>query len=191
MKNLWLDSETTGTDPNRNAIIQLAVIIDTPKGERLWESKMRPWDGAEIEDDALRISGNTREQIMDYPDPKSVYAEFLSVMGDYVEKFNKKDKFWFRGFNAGFDFQFVHSWARFCADKYLMSWFYWPPLCLAQEVARMYPDLWASLPARKLGNIAAAFDVVLPENLHDAMADITLTRDIWRKACSNQQSKPE
>lgn len=191
MKKLWLDLETTGTDPNKHSAIQLAVIVETPKAEVVWEAKMRPWDGAIIEEEALVINGRTREEIMTWPEPKAVYAELLALLGDHADKFNRADKFWFWGFNSGFDFQFMHSLAGKCGDKYLMSWLQWPPLCVAQELARRFPDKWAAIRPRKLVNIAQAFGVEVPENLHDAKADILLTREIWRKACSNPSSWPQ
>lgn len=186
MKKLWVDTETTGLDPERNAIIQIAVIIETPDAEVQWEAKMRPWDGAEVEDGALKVNHSSREEIAAFPDPRAVYAEFTALLGDHVAKFDRADKFWFWGFNSGFDFQFLHSWAKACGDKYLMSWMHWPPLCVAQEIARRFPDRWASFPSRKLGAVACACDVTPPENLHDAMADIVLTRELWRKMCLNQ-----
>ena len=184
MKKLWFDAETTGVDPMRHAIIQMAVIVETPQAEVVWETKMRPWDGAEIEDSALAVNGRTREEIMEWPDPKAAYAEFLALMADHVDKFDKADKFWFWGYNSSFDFQFTHALAKVCRDQYLMSWFQWPPLCVAQELARRFPDRWAAIKPRKLINIAHAFGVQAPENLHDAKADILLTREIWRKACA-------
>ena len=149
MKRLWMDTETTGVDPFRHAIIQVAVIIETPKGEVTWEAKMRPWDGAVIEDEALAINGRTREEIMVWPDPKAVYAEFLSVLGCHCDKFDRRDKFWLHGFNVTFDAQFLHQLAKVCGDKYLMSWMYWPPLCVAQEVARRHPERWRAGAGRR------------------------------------------
>lgn len=57
-----VDVETTGLDPKKNSIVAIgAVDIETP--ERTFYIECRVWDGAEIEDGALRVNGFTREQI--------------------------------------------------------------------------------------------------------------------------------
>ena len=52
----------------------------------------------------------TREQILAYPPMQQVYQEFVSMLGKYVDKFNKKDKFFLVGYNnAAFDNQFLRG----------------------------------------------------------------------------------
>jgi DNA polymerase III epsilon subunit-like protein len=182
MKILWCDTETSGLDPNKNAIIQIACIIDTPKGTREWTSYIKPWPGAVIEDEALAVNGKTREELEAFPDHRAVFAEFLSVLGEHVAKYDPSDKFCFRAYNASFDMSFVHAWARACSEKYLMSFIRWPEQCCAQAISLRHHDRWAALKSRKLAAVAAEFGVQLPENLHDAMADIRLTKELWEKA---------
>lgn len=57
-----VDVETTGLDPQKNSIVAIgAVDIETP--ERTFYIECRAFDGAEIEDGALKVNGFTREQI--------------------------------------------------------------------------------------------------------------------------------
>lgn len=186
MKQLWTDTETSGTDPNKHAIIQIACIVDTPKGLTEWSSFIKPWPGAVIEDQALAVNGITREQIETFPDHKAVFAEFLAIMAQHVEKFDTRDKFWFKAYNASFDMGFIHAWARACGEKYLMSFIRWPEQCVAQAISLQYPDRWAALKSRKLAAVAVEFGIELPENLHDAMADIRLTKQLWEVAIGNR-----
>lgn len=57
-----VDVETTGLDPHKNSIVAIgAVDIEVP--ERTFYIECRAWEGAEIEDGALKVNGFTREQI--------------------------------------------------------------------------------------------------------------------------------
>ena len=59
-----LDIETTGADPQVNGIVSLGAI-DFLHPERVFSAECRARDGIEIDDEALRINGFTREQILD------------------------------------------------------------------------------------------------------------------------------
>lgn len=182
MKRLWLDSETTGTDPRRHAVTQIAMLVEIDgKVVREWECKLRPWEGAEIEQEALTVTGKTLEEIMAYPEHKAGYAEFISVLGSYVSRFDRSDKFFLHGYNVTFDADFLHSLADKCGDPYLMSYMVWPGICVAQQIAAKRPDFWIGLRKRKLGIIAEAMGVHVEGMLHDALTDIRLTRAIWEK----------
>ena len=64
MKILYFDTETTGTDPLRNDIIDLAVIIEVDgKVEHEESIKMQPLDYSTVELKALEVNGMTIEQI--------------------------------------------------------------------------------------------------------------------------------
>ena len=181
-KRLWEDTETTGTDPRRHAVTQIAIMVEMDgRLVREWECKLRPWPGAEIEEEALTVTGKTREEIMDYPDYRAGYKEFIDILASYVDRYKKDDKFFMFGFNPSFDFEHLHTLAAKCGDKYLMSFIVWPPHCVAQVVARRFPDMWLGLKSRKLGAIAEALGVQVEGDLHDAMTDIRLTRAIWEK----------
>lgn len=181
-KRLWADCETTGTDPRRHAVTQIALLVEIDgKIVREWECKLRPWEGAEIEQEALTVTGKTLEEVMDYPDHRAGYKEFISVLSSYVDRYARTDKFFSHGWNVGFDVDFLHALATKCGDSYLMSYMVWPGICVAQQVARMRPDFWLGLRSRKLGVVAEAMGVAVDGELHDALVDVKLTRAIWEK----------
>lgn len=182
MKTIWCDVETSGLDPNRNSIVQIALIIEARGLTLEWSSYMRPWPGAEIEDQALAVNGLSREQVQSFPSHLSVFSEFVAVMEKFVDKFDRRDKFWFRAYNASFDMSFVHAWARACGEKYLMSFIRWPEQCVAQAISIKHPDRWARLQSRKLGAVCQEFGVALGENAHDALADVRATKALWEAA---------
>lgn len=69
IKRCYIDVETTGTDPQRCAIYELAYIIEieeedgTISYERHGVLKIKPFDGALIEDKALSLRGFTPEDL--------------------------------------------------------------------------------------------------------------------------------
>lgn len=102
------DLETTGTNPGRNGIHQISgsIVIDG-KHIQDFDFHVQPNPKAIIEDEALKVAGVTREQILAYPPMGQVYSEFVAMLAKYVDKFNKKDKFFLVGYNnAAFDNQF-------------------------------------------------------------------------------------
>ena len=111
MKLFFFDVETTGTNPAKNGIHQISgeIVIDGETKES-FDFKVKPNPKAIIEDEALKISGVTVEQIMSYPDMKTIYLELVKMMSKYVDKFNKLDKFFLVGYNnASFDNQFFRG----------------------------------------------------------------------------------
>lgn len=96
MKLVFFDLETTGTNPGKHGIHQISgqIVIDGVIKET-FDFHVQPNPRAMIEDEALKVGGVTREQILAYPPMQQVYQEFVAMLGKYVDKFNKKDKFFF------------------------------------------------------------------------------------------------
>ena len=120
MKLLFFDLETTGTNPGKHGIHQISgqIVIDGIVKES-FDFHVQPNPKAIIEDEALAVAGVTREQIAQYPPMATVYAQFIAMLGKYVDKFNKKDKFFLVGYNnAAFDNQFLRGF--FCRQ---ILWF--------------------------------------------------------------------
>ena len=120
MKLLFFDLETTGTNPGKHGIHQISgqIVIDGIVKES-FDFHVQPNPKAIIEDEALAVAGVTREQIAQYPPMATVYAQFVAMLGKYVDKFNKKDKFFLVGYNnAAFDNQFLRGFFLQNADKY-------------------------------------------------------------------------
>lgn len=101
-----LDIETTGLDPQKNAMVSLgAVDYDTDKS---FYGECRIEEGDEVNDGALAINGFTREQINDIDKVYAVtiYEQFLN----WTQQF--KDKL-LGGHNIGhFDLLFLERYHR-------------------------------------------------------------------------------
>lgn len=182
-KIAYIDVETTGTDARRNDIIQLAMILEID-GNVVHEEdiKMAPQPGAAISPEALKIHGMSAEEIGQFPTARSQHGRICKTLSRFVNKYDKTDKFWFVGYNAGFDYQFARSMFDKCGDKYFGSFFIYPPIDVAQVIAINNMQAWLALKDRKLATVVKEF---LPDygevNFHDALEDIRVTRALWRK----------
>ena len=94
MKLFFFDLETTGTNPGKHGIHQISgqIVIDGVVKEK-FDFKVQPNPKAAIDDKALEVGGVTKEQILAYPPMRDVYHALVDMLGKYVDKFNRKDKF--------------------------------------------------------------------------------------------------
>lgn len=183
MKILWLDTETSGLDPVKNDIIQIAGIIEIDgvvKEE--FNFKCRPHNPATIEDSALRVNKVCKDELLSRQYPASMKEELLSVFQKYINKFDTMDKFLPAGHNVRFDIEFLSKFFEKCGDKYFGSWMDWHPLdtvCMAvmcRLLGKIYP------PNLKLQTVCETLGVI--PGTHDAMTDIRATREIAQKMLS-------
>lgn len=182
MKLLFVDLETTGTFPGKHGIHQISgtIVIDGRRMED-FDFHVRPNPKAVIEDAALQVAGVTREQILAYPPMEQVYREFVAMLGKYVDKYNKKDKFFLVGYNiAAFDNPFLRGFFVQNGDMYFGSWF-WANVIDVMVLASAYlADSRADMENFKLATVAKYLGVeVSDESLHDAMYDIELTKRVF------------
>jgi len=129
MKLFYFDVETTGLSAAKCAIHQLSAIIEiNGKIEDEININIKPFEGALIQDSALAVSSVTKEQIMAYElDYQSAFAKLRKLLNEYVDRYNKKDKFFLVGYNsASFDNHFLRAlWLR-NSDKYFGSIYHQP-----------------------------------------------------------------
>jgi DNA polymerase-3 subunit epsilon len=93
----------------------------------------------------------------------------------------------FIGYNShSFDMPFVRQFFSKCKDRYFGSWFHYPSIdvmILAAEhlksKRRWYPDF-------KLSTVADRMGIEVDKSrLHDALYDIELTREIYRRVTTD------
>lgn len=177
-KVLYVDVETTGTDSSRNGIIQLACILIVDGLEVANTNLfMRPPLHCEVSPEALAIHGYSQNDIGNFDlDHSQAYREFIKLLDEHIERFDKRDKVYFAGFNAHFDYSFVRQWALYNNDPYIGSYFnnrILDPLPLL-HLLDFLGDI--SLPNYKLATVCEYFDI--PLQGHDALVDIRATRDV-------------
>lgn len=181
MKVLWLDLETTGTSSYKNGIVQACFIVEID--HEIKETKvfyMNP--EKEINEEALAVTGQTRERIANYPPVAEVFPQMRNFLCKYVDKFAKSDKYLAGGFNiARFDIAFLSSLWYSQGDKYFFSLVF-PAFLDVMNLYGIAMDLNKArqLSSYKLENVAMELGAWLP-GAHDAGVDTKMTRDCYYK----------
>ncbi len=183
MKKFTFDLETTGLHPKDNGIIQIAGIIQIDQGTKhKFDFKCKPFPGQKLDPYALEVTGTTPEMIASYVEPARAYNALINLMGKYVDKYDKNDKFVIMGYNVTFDIGFLREFFINCGDKYYGSWFNSynvidvHKLFTAMRGSGLYPELEA-LPNMKLETVANFYGVEI--NAHDALSDIYATESLY------------
>lgn len=187
-RRLFIDVETTGTDPKKHSIIELAAILEVD-GEiwNFFHSNIRPHPKAEITSGALAVNGHDDLGIWGYPPASEVLSDFKLFLEKGVNKYDPKDKIHLLGYNnRSFDDQFLRMMFTLEGDKFFGSYF-WPDsvdvLCLASDELMDERDKLTNF---RLGTVAKYLGIdVEKENLHNALYDAGLTREVYWKLKSH------
>ncbi len=184
MKLLFFDLETTGIKYWRNGIHQISgeVVIDGVTKES-FNYNVRPHAQCDIEEEALRVCHVTKAQIMAYPPMEEVYRDFIRMLSRYVDKYDRKDKFFLVGYNnASFDNYFLKAFFVQNGDDYFYSWFWINSIDVMvlatqhlMQQRHLMSDFKQETVARQLGI------PIEPDKLHDASYDIVLTKEIYQR----------
>ncbi len=181
-KICFVDLETTGTYFWKHGVHQISGIIDIDgKVMEKFDFHVKPHPNAIIDEEALKASNVTKEQIMLYPSMKEVYDALIAILGKYVSKFDKKDKFFLGGYNvAAFDNNFLRAFFTQNDDNYFGSWFWPNTLDVYVLAGQKFIDERAEFIDFKLKTVCEYVGIqVNPERLHDAIYDIVLTRKLY------------
>lgn len=187
MKKLFIDVETTGVDPMRNAIHTMACIFEV--SGKIVESKtftMCPdYMGALSAEDldlaaSLEISGSTLEQVITYEKAHVVAREFVNFLGRHINLEDDRDKCFFIAYNAKFDFDMFMSWMKHsCMASYVFQNIYTPPICVLSKSADAFKVIRKKFPNLKLSTLAKLFGITL--DAHNAESDVAVAREIYNR----------
>lgn len=182
MKVLFYDLETTGLNPAKNSIHQIAGIF-FQDGELIkeFEIKLQPNPKAQIEQEALDLKNLTIDDLMNRQSFREGYEELIRYLSGWCDKYNKKDKIELIGYNnRTFDDQFFRGLFLQNDDKYFGSWFHQQTRdvnVLAVECLSPFRD---EIESFKLTSIAKYLDIEVDEaQAHDALYDVRLTVSVW------------
>lgn len=179
-KVLYFDVETTGLDPVKNDIIQIAGIIEIDGViQDEFEFKCQPvsFDPECISIDALETHGYNLEDLASFPYPGEIYHKLISIFSKYIDKYNKQDKFTPAGYNVRFDMEFLKEFFKKQGDIYFGSWINWQmvdPLPVLHFLS--FTGKIPFLQNYKLSTICDEFAVEI--EAHDALSDIRATRAV-------------
>lgn len=181
-KIFWCDCETTGVDPRKNSVIQIAGLVEID-GEVVEEINLlcKPLPGKVIAQQALDVNKRTAEEICQFPHPMIAVSELRKIWGKYVNKYEKSDKFTMAGFRVDFDFDFVRQLFMDCKDKFFGSWFINCTLDVRAFMALAASKHNICLENYKLVTCCEHFEIPLGQDAHDAMPDIKATRQLFKE----------
>ena len=176
-KVLYFDVETTGLDPVKQDIIQIAglIEIDNVVVEE-FEFKVAPVNPENATPEALDVHGYDLVTIMQFPPHSHVYNSLIELFSKYIDKYNKADKFTPAGYNVRFDMDFLKNFFLKHNDKYFGSWFNYK---MVDPLPVLHYAEWAqkiSLENYKLVTVCERFGIEL--QAHDALSDIRATREV-------------
>lgn len=191
MKLVYIDTETTGFDPKKNALVQIGFIYEEDGqviGKKTYNIK--PWEGCEWSQEAIDKTGITPEMAAGFQDSKEAFNHFTRVLGKYINRYDKNDKAFFVGYNAKFDEEFIRDWfvrnAETEKDRQYgngYGCFFWTPCVDVMQFA-LFRTMGsrASFPNFQLGTVCQALGIEFDEkDAHNALYDITKTRELLLK----------
>jgi DNA polymerase III epsilon subunit-like protein len=143
--------------------------------------KLKPLPNDVIEESALAVNNLTVEMINSFPATTEAHRALMVLLGKYCDKYNKADKFFFVGYNARFDYDFMRAWFEKLADKYFGSWFFFPPLDVMNIAIFHLMKERANLPNFKQATVAEYLHIPFQGEMHDANADVDVTIQILEK----------
>lgn len=179
-KILYFDTETTGLNPEKNDIIQLAgiVVVHGKEMER-FNLKCQPMDWETISDEALTVHGYKLEDLMTFMKPYEMYKQLVDIFSKYINKYDKNDKFTPAGYNVRFDMEFLNNFFKKQNDVYFGSWISWKMIDPIQILHFLDYCKKIALPNYKLSTVCDHFGIDI--NAHDALSDIQATRQLISK----------
>lgn len=183
MKLFFFDAETTGVKHWRHSVHQISGCIEIDgEVKEYFDIRCRPFDKAEIDPKALEVSGTTLEDIESYMAFKEAYMMIIKMLGKYVNKYDKKDKFFLVGYNnASFDNHFFRAFFVQNLDDYFGSWFWSSSIDVMVMATHYLMKRRQDMVNFKLMTVAAALGIKVDDTrLHDARYDIDLTRSIYK-----------
>jgi len=178
VKIIYIDTETTGINPTRNAILQIAGTIAVNGQTEDFDIRMAPRAGAIIDAGAMKVNGISAEEARGYQSSEEAYKIFIQMLSRYVNPHDPTDKFYFVGYNSSFDMDFIREWFSQNNDRFFGSWFWYPSLDVMQLAAFKLIGRRILLPNFKLGTVYEAVLGKTFKDAHDARADIAATREI-------------
>jgi DNA polymerase III subunit epsilon len=177
MKQIYIDTETSGLDPYKNGIWQIAGMVVVGNHAEPFDFKVRPFETDEISPMALEMSKMTEQEMRSLEKPEVVHKQLTALMGRFVDKYDKNDKFIFYGYNAKFDADMLRAWFGKCGDKYYGSWFYSPPVDIMATAAFHLAEKRHELKDFKLETVVEYLGLKAEEEgeFHSADVDILYT----------------
>lgn len=201
IKIMYFDLETVTLDnvPESCAFFQLAGMIEVD-GEvvETFDFNLNPNNEFDYDKECLAFNNITEEDLKKYPSHEKVYDQFIELLAQHINKFDKTDKLHVIGYNnVSFDNPKLREWfqgmdKRREAKYNTYGSYFWAnsidTFILLSLMFIKYRDLFVNF---KLATVAAKcsqmglIDEKYSDDAqwHNAMTDISATRDLFHLAC--------
>ncbi len=188
IKKLYLDVETTGLDPKKCGLTQLACVLEIDGDEVMSANfNVKPFEGADIQKRALEVQGKTYDEVMGYQDESQVFVRFTEMLRVYIDPMVYGDDFTLIAYNAEFDQAFLQALFERQGRKYsnYVNYRKVDPLAFLRI---LHAEGLANQSSYKL---ADAYKAMFGETFkaHDADADIKATIRVYKYLVANYISR--
>lgn len=178
----YFDSETTGLDCSKHSMWQMAWIIEIDgKVVDSANVKMQPIKEREVDIEAFKKTNNmdSWSKLDTFKPQEVVFGDFVRYLENYVDKYNKEDKFYFVAQNTSFDYGFLKSWFEYNQHKYMGSYFHYHLIDLIPISMILKLSDFINPKSLKLEEIAAHLGLRFEGQAHDALADVRMLRAVF------------
>lgn len=188
MKLCFIDVETTGLYPTKHGMWQLAAIVmDGVHSMRplaqLSLEMCPPESHQNFSEEALEVSGKTKEEILAFPPSKDIFPLFVEFLDHQVDCYRRDDKMAFCAFNSRFDNDFVRSWFHQNNHKFFGSYFSSVhEVCVMNKFSDYLLLSGEKGPSRRnLSSVAEYLNCVPNQerHFHDARFDLKTTVNVY------------
>ncbi len=172
MYYITVDIETTGLDIYKAEPIQMAYMVHDDHDKLLLEKSFTINVGYPLPEIITKITGHTKQSLIDTGiDKNSACMLWRGMLKSYQPAT-------LIGYNIiNFDFPIIQNWINQLSNER----YKFPPICQIFDVMIMIASKTNS-PWMKLGAAAAQYEIEFKvEDLHDAMADVRITWEIYKK----------
>ncbi|QQG39778.1 MAG: 3'-5' exonuclease [Candidatus Aenigmatarchaeota archaeon] len=103
-----VDVETTGLNPDRHAIVSIGAV-ELANPQNIFYAECRAWEGAEVDENALRVNGFSAEQVRD-----ASKKTLDQAMREFLSWTDSCGNTMLAGHNTSFDRDFLSASAKRC-----------------------------------------------------------------------------
>lgn len=165
---LYLDGETTGLNPSKHDIVQLACIpvINSVVEPNAFNQYCQPKNWKDIDPGALKVNNLTLAQLKTFQSPEDMVENLVNFLTPYGVKFT------IAGYNVDFDKNFIAElFKKVGRENDFLNLFN----ADTRDSYKRAKLLKSKLPTAnlKLATLCAHFEI--PINAHDALSDIQAT----------------
>ena len=177
MKELILDTETTGLDPMQHGIFMIGGIVRIDNEiKEAFELYCDVFIEDQFSDQAMSKHNHTPEEIHQFPDPYETYQQFIAILQKYVDKYDNK---------------FLRSWFESNGDQNFGSWFWHPWIDVMSIAAHHLRYERHKLTNFQLVTVAEHLGIkVINHKAHGALYDAEMTLQVYDH-CQPHISKAE